>query len=204
LTGVLGTLESISMFTPEWVIVYVTAAYTIISTLTLVAIYKQYRSTQEAERAVLVPLWENGVQQNPEKKEPSHCFQWNFTNWGKGPAFVYETSAEMILLESIDDLPKRPKYGGSAHFKGDPVPPQKTLECGLFAPMKDPRRYEVIQAEYRTGGKLLYVYGFVRYQDMFGREHETRFGLRYRADAEPNRSIDGFLVDGPKPYNKYT
>jgi hypothetical protein len=192
--------------TPDWILVWITGIYTIVSGLTLWAIWHQNRSTQNAERAVLIPQWDNMVHINPEHKngDPlSHCFQWTFANWGKGPAFIDETFAEMALIDAIESLPTRPKFGKPKHFMGDPVPPGKAFEPGFYAPMKETRSFEIVEAEYRTGGKILYVYGFVRYRDMFGRPHETRFGLRYRAAPELRHEYDGFLMDGPKAYNKY-
>jgi hypothetical protein len=58
--------------------------------------------------------------------------------------------------------------------------------------------------EIRAGREVLFVSGYVRYRDVFGRNHETRYGLRYRAAEVWNRDYDGFLVGGPKRYNNYS
>jgi hypothetical protein len=188
---------------PKWTL-YVTAAYTLVSLGALIAIFNQNRSIQNTERAVLVPIWENFIHVNPETSPNlSHCFTWNFTNWGKTPAFVEATFADMMVINSFDDLPRRPKYSKPVLFQGDPIPPQKSLDFQLYAPMRDTREYEVIQADYRTGGKILFVFGYVKYRDMYGRKHETKFGLKYRAAPELKMYYDGFFVDGPKSYNSY-
>lgn len=70
--------------------------------------------------------------------------------------------------------------------------------------MKDPRTFQIIEEEYRSGKKILFAYGFIVYKDIFGARHQTRFGLRYRADTQFNHTYDGFFIDGPKAYNKYT
>jgi len=50
----------------------------------------------------------------------------------------------------------------------------------------------------------LFVRGRVVYDDIFGKKHETRYGLRYRAAPTFNHEYDRFVIDGPKAYNRYT
>ena len=190
---------------PPWFIAIVTFAYTVISFFTLLVIWRQNRSIQNTERAVLVPVWDNFVHLNPEtvNKRLSHCFLVKFSNCGRTPAFIREHHATMMLLHRIEDLPKRPKYGKGVLFQGDPVIPGATTESEFYSPLADPRTFEEIDAEIRTGKQVLYVIGYVRYNDVFGRTHETRYGLRYRAAPQAQKDYDGFLVDGPNRYNRY-
>jgi hypothetical protein len=191
---------------PEWLVVYVTVAYTLISGFTLVVIYRQNRSIQNTERAVLIPTWDNLIHLNPEAPNGtvSHCFQWNFQNCGKTPGFIRELQGNLILLNSLNDLSRKPRYDKRIAFQGDPVIPGKSLEIGFYSPMKDARPYQTIEDDFRKNAKILFAYGFVRYQDIFGRTHETRFGLRYQARESFDPTMDHFTVDGPKAYNRYT
>jgi len=180
----------------------------IISALALLAVLRQLKSAQVSERAILAVLWQNTIWINPHKVprnngELSHCFEWNLTNYGKTPAFIDELFADMILIESITHLPKFPKYKRGRRFQGDPVLPGKTMEWAEFSPMKDERPYAEIEQEYRSKKKILFVYGIVKYRDVFGNKHETRFGVRYNAGERTNRDEDYFCVDGPPRYNQF-
>ncbi len=69
--------------------------------------------------------------------------------------------------------------------------------------MKDSRDSSIIEDEYRTGGKILYAFGMVLYEDIYGNTHQTRFGVRFTG-KELFSMEDEFVVDGPRMYNKYT
>jgi hypothetical protein len=189
---------------PEWLNIGLTATYTVLTVGALIAVYRQNRSIQRIERAILIPVWENMVHLNPEsKKGPSHSFEWNFVNCGKTPAFIDEIVGHMILVDSIDALPPNPKYGKPVPYLGDPIIHQEKMKNERYSPMKDEREFSIIEAEYRSGKKVLFAYGFVRYRDIFDRKHETRFGLQYKAWPEFNHEYDGFVVGGPKKYNRF-
>jgi hypothetical protein len=190
---------------PQWLAVCVTAIYTLFSGFTLFAVFRQNRSIQNTERAVLVPSWDNLVHLNPEAApgKLAHCFQWNFQNCRKTPGFIRELQGTLILLESMADLPRRPKYDKRISFQSDPLIPGKMMETMIYSPLDDSREYQAIEVEFRKNGKILFAYGFVRYEDIFGRMHETRFGLRYAASEAFRPSEDHFVVAGPKAYNQY-
>lgn len=191
---------------PQWFIVDITAVYTIFSGLTLIAIFRQNRSIQNTERAVLIPSWDNLVHINPEAQPGtlSHCFQWNFQNCGRTPAFIREIHGSLILLDSIENLPRKPDFRYRKTYQGDPLAPGARMEQMFYSPMADARDYRTIENEFRQNGKILFAYGFVRYDDIFGRTHETRFGLRYEAWKVFAPQQDRFVVDGPSAYNKYS
>ena len=191
---------------PQWITLSITALYTLFSGITLVAIFRQNRSIQNTERAVLVPSWNDLVHQNPEVESGtlSHCFQWNFQNCGKTPGFIRELQGTLILLNSLDDLPLKPKFDKLVQFQSDPLIPGKMMETMIFSPLGDSRDYQTVDAEFRKNGKILFAYGIVRYEDIFGKMHETRFGVRYEARDNFSPSNDHFVVAGPKSYNQYT
>jgi hypothetical protein len=187
--------------------VLVAAAYTLVSLGMWFAIFRQNRSIQNTERAVLIPIWDNFVHLNPEARNNgklSHCFTVAFKNCGKTPAFIREHGAKMMLVPSVESLPTKPRHRKGVSFRGDPVVPNET-SIEMYSPLDDSRSYEEIDASIRRGTEVLYVSGFVRYDDAFGRAHETRYGLRYLADSDgPRISSDQWLADGPKTYNRYT
>jgi hypothetical protein len=108
------------------------------------------------------------------------------------------------ILESLGDLLPKPKYGKPVPFQSDPLIPGKTMETMVYAPMEDSRDYQTIENEFRINGKVLFAYGFVRYEDIFGRMHDTRFGVRSEAWKTFNPTEDHFVIAGPRAYNKYT
>jgi len=79
----------------------------------------------------------------------------------------------MLVLGSLDELPKRPVYPKKniRRYQGDPVTSGNKLQRGFYVRLSDPRNYETISAEYRKGGKVLYVFGVARYADMSGKAH---------------------------------
>jgi hypothetical protein len=190
---------------PQWWSVWVNGAIALTTFGTLLYLRGQIGAIRNIERAFLVPVWENVVWQNPEAENgvPSHCFQWKFKNCGKTPAFLREVVAHMVILDSLDELPKNPDYSGRVEYMGDPLIGGEMMTRNFYSPLKnDPRDFEAIQEEYRIGAKVLFAYGMVRYDDMFGNSHETRFGVKY--NVSPYSILrNEFLIDGPKRYNRY-
>lgn len=144
---------------PQWLALAINALYSVVTTFTLVAIFRQNRSIQNTERAVLVPNWDNLVHLNPESTPGtiSHCFQWNFQNCGKIPGFIRELQGTLILLKSMDDLPSRPKYDKRVLFQSDPLVPGKMMETMIHSPLEDLRDYQTVDAEFRRNGKILFA-----------------------------------------------
>lgn len=177
--------------------------YTIGSLVTLGLIWKQNRSIQNTERAFLIPVWERWPRSGQGINGSTHSFEWKFRNCGKTPAFLKEVVAHLVLIDSLESLPAVPDYTGAVLYKGDPLVPQQELDKNFFSEIEDSRDSSIIEDEYRTGGRILYAFGRVLYQDIYGNNHQTRFGVRF-SGKEKFSSEDDFVVDGPKAYNKYS
>jgi|GEM_PF-5031474 len=208
--SLLSALIRGSYIEPAWLTVWLTAAYVLVSLGTLLAIFRQNRSIQKTERAVLVPVWDNFVHLSHEPpptdgpQRMHHTFNVDFRNCGKTPAFIRGITAEIMLIPSVKSLPRRPRYGPLVQFAGDPVVPNATTDYPFSSPIKDSRSFEEIESEHRKGNGVLFVRGRVIYDDIFGKRHETRYGLRYRAAPTFSHEYDCFVIDGPKAYNRYT
>lgn len=189
-----------------WWMVIVTALYTIFSGITLYFISQQNRSIQRTERAFLVPTWDNETWINPKHINGDRmncCFTWRFKNCGKTPGFIREAWGTIILIDDLSQLPKKPKYEAGWPFQGDPLTPDATMGGGPFlAELDDSRPFEEIQEDYRHKSKVLFAYGYTKYDDMFGKSHETRFGVRLAVSPYSMRE-DQFVIAGPKKYNNY-
>lgn len=79
----------------------------------------------------------------------------------------------------------------------------ETFDRPIYAPVESKLSYPELEAEHRSGKCLLYAYGFVRYSDVYGREHETRYGHVYKSAPTPTREIDRFYLAGPQAYNRH-
>ena len=176
----------------------------------LMAIFFQYQSIKRAERAYLIPFWDNFVHISHNRPSTNgvpirmrHTFNVDFQNCGKTPAFIKGVSAEIFLIDSITSLPPKPHYGTLVKFFGDPIPANAKTDYPFSSPIADDRPFEEIEKEFRTGGKTLFVRGVVVYEDIFRNRHETRYGLRYVANSTTS-SEDHFVADGPPKYNDYT
>jgi hypothetical protein len=55
----------------------------------------------------------------------------------------------------------------------------------------------------RSNEVVFYAYGYARYTDTFGDEHETRFGVIHATYAVSSR-YDNWIIAGPAAYNKST
>ncbi len=186
-----------------WWIIGITAIYTIGSIGTLWIIWSQNRSIQNTERAILVPMWEDFVHLTPEAEgDRKHTFLVNFKNWGKTPAFIRGHQSNIVLLRSLADLPKKPKYRSEVIYKGDPLVPLAMTERSFYALLDGEQDFDDIFDEYRLKGKILYAFGYIRYDDIYGTEHCTWYGLRYLAGKTFSRD-DGWMIAGPDSYNGY-
>ena len=187
---------------PQWWSVWVNGCIALTTLATLFLLDNQITAIRNTERAFLIPIWERWPRRVEGTKGEAPSFEWEFKNCGKTPAFVRESVAHLILIDSLDNLPKKPDYSGAVTYHGDPLIPRQEMDRNFFSQMKDSRDSITIEDEHRTGSKILYAYGMVRYDDMYGRSHETRFGVRFTG-KERFSSMDEFVVDGPKQYNGY-
>jgi hypothetical protein len=180
---------------PEWVIIYITALYSLVSFFTLIVVNRQSKHITTSERAWIMVTMEKPIMtpQGP----------WRFAgmpiikNDGKTPAFVYEAAATAIFLPSGGRLPAEP--GGYkkesvliSQGKGIPVAPDNRVSRPVLSEsIKD------VHEIYR-GELVLWVHGYVKYRDAFYRKQRvTRYCFRLLP------TID-FVIDGPPAYNEVT
>jgi hypothetical protein len=189
---------------PQWWSIGVNGVIALTTFGTLLYLRGQIRAIRNTERAFLIPVWEDSIGWRSRNDDPlRHCLQWKFKNCGKTPAFLREAVGKIVVVDTLDQIPKNPDYSGFVIYKGDPLVAGEEMTRNFISQMDDTRDFETIEDDYRKGSKVLFAYGMVRYDDMFGKRHETRFGLRFIISPYSVRE-DEFLIDGPDSYNKYT
>ncbi len=122
-------------------------------------------------------------------------------NYGETAATITRTLARPHQVTDSGDLPAEPEYFGDRvqDIKATvTIPPDiatQPLQLGISS-----LEWPAI----RTGQKVLYIYGFVQYNDAFDRPHETRFCYLYHVPGGFNPNPTGFYLTGPPAYNRCT
>jgi hypothetical protein len=169
---------------------------------------RSVEAVMDADRALLLILWENFIHVNPETRHDgvlSHCFNWHFQNTGKSPAFIQKVSSRFIRIKNLNDLPSEPVYLNPRElsYESEPLLPGKDFGP-VYSPLESDLPFDQMEVEHRSKKCLLYAYGFVQYLDAYRRTHETRFGLVYDSAPTLKRDYDRFRLAGPPSYNRYT
>jgi hypothetical protein len=164
-------------------------------------------AVMDAERALILILWDNMIHINPEAPNGvlSHAFQWRFQNVGKSPAFIERISSRFITLKTLDDLPPEPEYLPPKElvFESEPLLARRIFGP-IYSPVESTFTFDELEREHRSKKCFLYAYGFVEYRDTYRRLHQTRFGLTYESAPTLRREYDRFHLAGPPAYNRYT
>jgi hypothetical protein len=188
---------------PEWIIVYITAFYAVISTFMLVAIKRQANHMETSERAWIVVIPEK-AKIPPSIDDPSGVVWAGYSvrcvNKGKTPAFVLEAGQHAVVQDLRIPLPKiQPTYTEKEVSKwgGDGFPVQpggRMIKNWLGTWCASAKRI-------RTGFDVFWVYGYVKYRDTFGHPHETWYCYRWNPGIWTD-DLPTFNSDGPEGYNR--
>jgi hypothetical protein len=117
---------------------------------------------------------------------------WTIRNGGKTTARVTEKAEAYSVQFSLNGLPEQPNYSLPTLWPdGIVLAPNSTLNCAVRVLNPDPWH------QIENGSMILFVYGLVKYRDVFEREHETRYIFRYDASK-------AFSADGKLEYSKAT
>ena len=74
----------------------------------------------------------------------------------------------------------------------------------LSTPLETTLLFGEIEEKHRVKRDcVLYAYGYAKYRDAWGIQHETRFGI-VRAPDTNTPSLNTWVVAGPPEYNKST
>jgi hypothetical protein len=128
---------------------------------------------------------------------------YSFKNFGTTPAWLTDAQGLFIKTADLNNLPPEPVYFPS-DFTHEvvvaPDSPTSEVMLPLFPnPMLTPE--EIRSVERREW--FLYAYGIIKYRDIHGRKHETRWGWVYFVPIGLDFTRNMRLA-GPKAYNRYT
>lgn len=161
-------------------------------------VYSQNRATKLAQRAWVVPDFEVPP---PFSLGRTTRFAWKLTNRGQTPAWITAVSKPMgKIVPKKEALPGEPQYEIQNPFpeEGLPLTPNGNFEQFTWVTSAD-------QANVEIGEKDLYIFGTIKYRDIFGSQHETRYCFKFNpalGGADPV-TRDFILVEQAK-YNLST
>lgn len=154
----------------------------------------------------LHPLWEQG-DPLPATNPFHHGFPVIIRNVGKTPARIEKVYIQYVLLQHRPNvLPDDPAYIDPLKEQSFLlVPNEETPVLTLLSKPQGVLTKADISGIY-SQCSFLYGYGIVKYKDVYGSEHETRFGYVYHFPQGGLVGIEktGYRRAGPEAYNRQT
>lgn len=208
---------------PEWVIVYVTAAYSLISGLMLIAIKRQAdhmerqtgileRSVKAAEESVAVARENMGLLIGKERARvrvevqelslkpapdgfPFDEVEYRIELHGSTPAFIKETVAYAYISNS--DIPEYSAINPPMRLPAVITPAHSSIteRCLVFSMWAGTVQITDIFAL----KAFIHFHGFIRYDDVFEREHKTTFRYVWKVAKTKSGSMITYWVKCGKP-----
>lgn len=132
----------------------------------------------------------------PEKVE------FTIKNYGKSPGWVTSQWADAKIVDAIDALPSAPDYflrGGSIQIE----------KCSDFLEHGRPTKGKILITPedlipVGRRERFLYIYGIVKYRDVWKNEYYTRFCFYWHVPVTGDLDPMGFYAEGPDGYNEET
>jgi hypothetical protein len=159
----------------------------------------------------LYPSWEQGTNYpcDPEKLHMvRHQLPLLIKNVGKTPAQIDEFVCRYIRIASMADLPAEPNYGALQPQGGHWIIPNDTHTTATDLETDNGILYERHVRDIQLGQSFLFAFGILKYRDVHGKPHETRFSFIYNFPNQGIVAADGtdiskpyFRKDGPPKYN---
>ena len=193
----------------KWANAVSTIVIALFAMVTGIAIWGQIKTARDIERARISVLVEDPEDPptcpQPSIPQPLQIYRviYSVANYGKTPAIVTAIDAVYQIVPKGSSLPEEPNYTKEG----------KTLEGTVMIPPNHPRPFlgwvDISPYEFKgltTQDAFFYVYGRIKYTDIFKRKRETRFCYLYNfpLGVVTPKSI-GFRPAGPsKKYNNGT
>jgi hypothetical protein len=200
-----------------------TVALVFIAALTFAAVWYQAVQTKKAtqamerstgitveiERGRIITYWDQVIHMDLSPAgvhdgRLEHCFNWSCANAGRTPAQLTSIWSRFIAVDRLSDLAEKPDYtiAKERMYEGEPLEPKsKERQTVWFStPLETNLSFDDMQKKSRSGQCFLYSYGYVRYRDVWGNPHVTRFGVvRVITDSIMR---DYWVAAGPPAYNQ--
>jgi hypothetical protein len=191
------------------VIVGLIAGY--LASRTLRAIYIQANAQMKSLRAWIIIYpnkWNPGVFPIPVAGQvPLNVFECNVRNVGNTPAHITKWSAwyQILNKNEYDNLPKEPVLRHVVSVNGRILVPDSIFDQTI--PLQPTPILDIADVtKIQNAEKFLFFYGFIEYNDDFGKTHETRVGYVYYFPQGGMVSYEKpyFKPGGPLDYNRAT
>jgi len=125
-------------------------------------------------------------------------FNFDATNYGRTPAEIVSWSGTFTIEISHGDLRVPPTYTENMLLHRRFVAPEESWKAFYIFPMGLYSQDRDLRMDINRGEKKLIFLGNIKYLDMIGQTHETRFCFAYRPIT------DDLEVVGPEGYNQHT
>jgi len=172
-----------------------TAVIAVFTWLTWRVYQEQLRVSKINERAWIVPVV-GAVTPTPNPKV--FQIQVDLLNNGKTPAWVIAAGSQGKGATKEKPLPDLPPYTEMKPFseKGSLLSPNGSLAQGF--PLEQERIDHVL-----SGQSQLYIFGYVRYRDIYGDSHITRYCFQAKKSQDANHPHPlEFYIGGPDHYTE--
>jgi hypothetical protein len=123
-------------------------------------------------------------------------------NYGRSPGWITSQWANVKIVKSINGLPEEAGY----FSRPGSLLVEKSNQ--LIEPRGQKKRSIEIPASNLDSvsrrESFLYVYGIIKYRDVWNKEHETCFCFLWHVPGPGDLNPQGFYQEGPEGYNRQT
>jgi hypothetical protein len=145
---------------------------------------------------------ESNIQAHLSGRGQKNVFSCAFKNTGNTPARLISVAMRYRKAATPADIPTNPDDGDTTALNNLPLVKNDSIgfETALEPePMLDFPEVDAIA----KGDLVLYAYGAMKYLDVYGRRHESRFGYIYHFPHGAQQQPKGFRREGlPAEYNR--
>jgi hypothetical protein len=179
----------------------------LVAVCTLKKIERQTKATEDqarylttSERAWIIVSSRFPAELHPGDQETITRFRWDMKNVGKSPARLLEFNGVVSKAERSIPFPDPPRFFGSPH------PLNKLLlvpsdSWGITWVIEgDPLLAEEVDAVKTAKDPMMISYGYIKYLDIFEKEHTTRFCQIYWVDPRTKSKMFLPYIEAPSSY----
>jgi hypothetical protein len=136
---------------------------------------------------------------SPTKQNKRIMFAYvKFKNYGKSPAWITEEGGSFDILKNTADLPPIPVYRDKVALRDRTavIVPLGTADDSETLRLPQPEEQQIPVPLGLSKEGVCCFYGYIKYKDVFGQTHETRFCYRQKdpiqaapLEAGPNYTL---------------
>jgi hypothetical protein len=151
-------------------------------------------------------LWEDGMPLSIDdvlknRHHKPQRIRYTLRNYGRSPGWLISHRGYAQIVPTINGLPSSPDYSRTASFLGE----RSNL---LYEPGKDRgTAVSIPSAELdpvANRESFLYVYGIIKYKDVWNGIHETGFCFYWHVPGPGDPDPQGWYAEGPEGYSYQT